>query len=120
MEEKIALIRFDTGKGTYAYRTTITDLKKGNAVNVQISRGRGHKHAEFVEYTDDPNMEKVATAYIISAVNMDLNSMQLNRSKAKEKIKKLMASISDTTDEAVKTGLKKQLDKALKEYAKFV
>jgi hypothetical protein len=121
MEEKIALVKFDAGsKRTYAYRTTILDLKKGNTVTVQINRGRGHKHAEFVEYTDDPEMDKMATALILSRLEVDMNTMNYNRSKKKEQIKKTMALIDAEKDEINKEKLKKILQRYLKEYSELI
>ncbi len=120
MEERIALVSFDNSKKTYAYRTTFLDLKKGNAVTVQINRGRGHKHATFVEYTDDPKMDEIATAIILSKVDVDMNTMNYNRSKKKEQIKKTMALIDAEKDEAKKDNLKKILNRYLKEYSDLI
>jgi len=120
LEERIALVSFDNSKRTYAYRTTFLDLKKGNTVTVQISRGRGHKHATFVEYTDDPKMDEVATSLILSKLDVDMNTMNYNRSKKKEQIKKTMALIDAEQDEAKKNNLKKILNRYLKEYSELI
>lgn len=121
MGELVALVKFGNSNRTYAYRTSFTDLKEGDIVTVQIPRGKGHKHAEFVEYTTDPKMDEIATSLIIGRVEADSSvDLYAEREKRKKNIKRWMDLAKNATTQEQKDIYNAKAKAELEEYQKLI